>query len=158
MVTVKNKLGTSTLVSNDRLINIAYGIFSQFSVNNYVKELKSEKKRAEMIKIADEIKLMASSPSFKESTALEYANRIVDIGTEASDDYTMNVDKYAELMEYLAERNGKELFGFSFGENFKFLDEYTKGIQKGRTYRIGAPSNLGKTQLSYSFINALIDQ
>ena len=158
LVTVKNKLGTSTLVSNDRLINIAYGIFSQFSVNNYVKELKSEKKRAEMIKIADEIKLMASSPSFKESTALEYANRIVDIGTEASDDYTMNVDKYAELMEYLAERNGKELFGFSFGENFKFLDEYTKGIQKGRTYRIGAPSNLGKTQLSYSFINALIDQ
>ncbi len=50
------------------------------------------------------------------------------------------------------------MFGYSWGANFKFLDTYTKGIQKGRTYRIGAPSNTGKSQLAYGVINSLVAQ
>lgn len=60
--------------------------------------------------------------------------------------------------EYLAERCGKELFGYSWGPKFGFLDKYTKGIQKGRTYRIGAVSNLGKTQFAYNICVSLMEQ
>lgn len=62
------------------------------------------------------------------------------------------------LADKIAELDGKELYWYSFGSEFKFLDSATKGIQKWKTYRIGAPSNTWKTQFAYSVINNLLAQ
>lgn len=62
------------------------------------------------------------------------------------------------LIEQIAENDWKHLFGYSFWDNFKFLDDATKGLRKGKTYRIWAPSNVWKSQLIYSVINNLLKQ
>lgn len=63
-----------------------------------------------------------------------------------------------ELAEQIAANDWKTLFWFSFWENLKFLDDATKGLRPWKTYRIGAPSNVGKSQLMYSVINNLLKQ
>jgi replicative DNA helicase len=83
---------------------------------------------------------------------------LISLSTGDVSKYSINESSYSDLCEYLESRKGKDLFGYSFGPQFGFLDEYTKGLQKGRTYRIGAPSNAGKTQLSYSFVNSFLAQ
>jgi replicative DNA helicase len=63
-----------------------------------------------------------------------------------------------QLAQQIADNDWKTLFGFSFWDNFKFLDDATKWLRRGKTYRIGAPSNVGKSQLMYSVINNLLKQ
>ncbi len=88
----------------------------------------------------------------------EAANKILSMIGTGGAKYGVDGETYEDWCEYLKEREGKDLFGYSWGANFKFLDTYTKGIQKGRTYRIGAPSNTGKSQLAYGVINSLVAQ
>ena len=78
----------------------------------------------------------------------------------------MSVDKGSRTIdedifsyqEWLLERQGKSVFGYSWGESLKWLDESTDGIQRKKTYRIGANSNVGKTQLVYNIIVSLLKQ
>ena len=61
------------------------------------------------------------------------------------------------LMEKaIAENRGKDLIGRSWWNSF--LDQYTKWIRKGKTYRIASPSGVGKTNLLYPTIKSLIEQ
>lgn len=91
---------------------------------------------------------------------LSYGQDLISLATNWMGNWGRGFDmRHAHnLADKIAELDWKELYWFSFGNEFKFLDSATKGIQKGKTYRIGAPSNTGKTQFAYSVINNLLAQ
>lgn len=62
-----------------------------------------------------------------------------------------------QYQEWLEERS-KPGSSWSWGPSFQWLDQHTDGIQKKKTYRIGANSNVGKTQFVYNVILALLAQ
>lgn len=61
-------------------------------------------------------------------------------------------------LEYIEENKKKEweLIGWSWWN--EWLDKNTRGIRRGKTYRIGAPSGVGKTNLVYQTIISLVEQ
>lgn len=48
------------------------------------------------------------------------------------------------------------MLGWSWG--IPWLDEKTKGIRKSKTYRIGSPSGVGKSNLVYQITDSLLKQ
>lgn len=94
------------------------------------------------------------------ASLLKYAERLVKLAQESWWATAKWLDKedINSLYEFVCENQGKELYGFSWWINFRELDRITKGIRKGKTYRIGAPSNTWKSQLVYTIINNLLAQ
>lgn len=159
LLTVRQELIDSwKSVANSRLIQIANSSFTSSNASAYAVKLKEEGKRVEILRIADELKFQAETWTPSTDAVFSFANRLLNFNTVDKGKYEVGFEAYENLTNYLDERRGKDLFGWSFGKGFEFLDKYTKGIQKGKTYRIGAPSNEGKTQLTYSMINACLSQ
>jgi len=159
LVTVREKMkALGSVMENSELIALTNIDHSSANIWSYVNYVRAESKRFEVMRISEEMRLRAQSGDFSADSMFEAANKILSlIGTWGAK-YGVDGETYEDWCEYLKEREGKDLFGFSWGSNLKFLDTYTKGIQKGRTYRIGAPSNTGKSQLAYGVINSLVAQ
>lgn len=159
MVTVASKLkekwwfewlwGNSFIVSLDRMISSSNAQF-------YAERIKKETKRVEMSKIRDKMTMIIESELPIEDNCFELSSAILGL-QETKHTSTMD-DLLTQTLEYIADRQGKELFWYSFGSSLSFLDKYTRGIQKHTTTRIGAPSNVGKSQLSYNIANSILSQ
>lgn len=159
LLTVKNELDASKSgIQNSYLINVANSIYTSTNFASYCKKMREEHKRAEVVRLASELQFRAEGGNISSDVIFDYSNRLLNFSTGGTDKYEVGVEAYESLTQYLDERKGKDLFGYSFGKGFEFIDKYTRGIQKGKTYRIGAPSNEGKTQLTYSMINSVLSQ
>lgn len=143
---------------NQKLISLVELPVSQSSILHYANKIKSESKRVEIMKVAKDLSYRAEAWLVEPSDIITYADKLIDINT------SMNWSEYSldsiieDTMGYILSRNWKKLFGHSFWENLSFFDTFTKWIQKWRTYRLGAVSNLGKSQLAYNMIVNLLDQ
>lgn len=144
-------------MNNIYLSDICCWDFSYHNLRKYESLVKewSRKIRAQKIvdKVLDDTERSASS-------LLKYWQELIEIATNSMGNWARWFDiAHAHwLANKIAELDGKDLHGYSFGSEFKFLDFNTKWIQKGKSYRIGAPSNTWKTQFAYSIINNLIAQ
>lgn len=144
-------------VTNQKLLELTNWVYSLYHQEHYASLLKNNTKKIELSKIASKIMLYAENSDKINWEVFDFANELLSLNTMSEDNYNIDNDIFW-LMSYLEERKWKDLFWYSWWENLQFLDKYTKWIQKGRTYRIWAPSNLWKTWLSYNIINWLIKQ
>lgn len=121
-----------------------------------IEEYKAFLRNKKVIKLGNDLMIKGSS-SINNGDIISYANTLLETIESSTKDYSIE-ENVEGLQSYLENRKGKELFGYSFGDEFSFLDKATRGVQQWRTYRIGALSNFGKTQLIYWVINNLISQ
>lgn len=161
LLTVREALNDKWLLErigwNLFLADLTNETFTSANIVQYADIVKSKSSLRKLIQISDEIKLYANGSENINIWIYNFAEKILDIKVETDDDKSIDKDIYA-LMWYLEERKGKELFWWSWWENLKFLDKYTKWIRKKKTYRLWAWSNVWKTQFTYWIINNLLKQ
>jgi replicative DNA helicase len=63
-----------------------------------------------------------------------------------------------DTLDYIELIKWKDLIWYSFGSQFGWLDSCTGWMQRGKIYRIGWPSNVGKSWLLYNFLISLLSQ
>lgn len=143
-------------ITSLELWELATWVFTSTSLPSYKKSLKEYRRKREQVKLADElINLSDGEPA----TILEYSDRLRRVSMIwAKDDSSVKYDDVTEAYNMVTSRMGKALYGYSWWDNLSFLDEFTKWIIKKRVYRIGAPSNVGKTQFLYNVIANLLAQ
>jgi replicative DNA helicase len=157
IVQIVNKF-TSDGYEQSYVTHILNNYFSTINIDNYVKKYKEFLGKRDVLKIGNELMIKACSNSLSSWDIMKYANNLLEtISSSANTSYDIG-DNINNLYDYLEERKWKELFGYSFGGEFQFLDKATRWIQQWRTYRVGALSNMGKTQWVYGVINNLISQ
>lgn len=145
-------------ITNKELIGLTELANSYVQMPSLLRRLNDILRKESAISIAQEIELHAMSWDISNDTIFKMADKLLSTISSDSSKYDVGNNSLDDLDAYLEDRKGKTLFGYSFWEKFSMVDNCTKGIQKWRTYRIGAPSNLGKTQMAYNFINSLIKQ
>ena len=163
LVTIRSKLESQwNLIKaggQKRILEIADGIYTTTNIQSYIKDIKKESRRISTLSKLEEIRTKGYDDKMDEGEVFELASQIIaNVWDEGADWCTVDEGKIGELYHYLWERQGKDLFGYSFGPQFSFIDKMTMGVQPRRTYRLGAPSNVGKTQISYSWINSFLAQ
>lgn len=161
MMTIRESLSNTNeleaIGGNQSLIDIVETQHSLDSMAYYVWKIRQESRRIETVKIATQIMRAWENGNVESADVIWFADKLLSLNNLESSAYSLG-SIIEDTMWYIESRQGKELFWWSFGTNLKFLDQYTKGIQKWRTYRIGAVSNLGKSQLSYNIIVNLLEQ
>lgn len=161
MLTVSNRLSEQWTLDivwwNLSLVDLTNATSTSAHYEQYVGVLQEERKRVQLYQIAQEMMIFASDTKKVNWEVFNYSKRLMDLNTMWEKQYDIDSQIYG-LMDYLSKRKDKELFWYSWWEPFKFLDEASKWIQKGICYRIGAPSNTGKTQMVYTLINNLMKQ
>lgn len=130
--------------------------FTVANVPQYIKTLKEFRRKREWLKIALEITHFADWDPAK---MVDYANKLSIASTIWMDgEDSVSYDDVNSAYEQIVSRFWKSLYWYSWWKDFQFLDEFTKGIMKKKVYRIGAPSNTGKTQFIYDIIPDLLEQ
>lgn len=144
-------------VEQKEVLELMSGWVTSISLNpNYITRYKEFLSKKRVLKISNDLMLKACS-TLSTGDILKSTNDLIETISESNSSYSIG-DNVENLLTYIDDRKWKDLFGYSFWEEFSFLDKATRWIQAGRTYRIGAPSNMGKTQMIYWIINNLISQ
>ncbi len=135
------KIDTTSLID---YVNSACKDYEFMSVINVLKWLN---RKVEVEKVVEKIQIDTERSS---SSLISYAEELIRIASVWGDK-SSSVDKsdVEALYTEISEKVGKDLFGYSWWENLKFLDKNTRWIQKGITYRIGGASNVGKAMPLY---------
>ena len=155
MITVFNQVKDSW-ISISTITEYWTWIWSIASINSYLKTLKELRRKREAIKIGNEIIHLSE---WDPSKLINYANKLQIASTIGMEwESSVSYDDVTAAYEQIIGRYGKKLYGYSWGPDFEFLDEVTKGIVKKRVYRIWAPSNTWKTQFIYNIIPSLLEQ
>lgn len=131
-------------------------VWTVASLPSYMKSLKELRRKREAIKIGNEISQLSD---WDPSRMIDFAAKLQmasTIGMEG--EASVSYDDVTAAYEQIISRFWKKLYGYSWWEDFGFLDDVTKGIVKKRVYRIWAPSNTGKTQFVYNIIPSLLEQ
>ena len=164
LLTVRTYLDDRDLLEqvggNEKLISLADSIFHAANIEQYAKIVRNKFLRRQAIQAASSIDRMARDDEATNDDVFSWINTVVNSLSMMSVDKgsrTIDEDIFS-YQEWLLERQGKSVFGYSWWENLKWLDESTDGIQRKKTYRIGANSNVGKTQLVYNIIVSLLKQ
>lgn len=131
-------------------------VFTSANIDYYVKQLKELRRSREAIKIWDAL-LSGENDKWKILMMSEKLAEIASIGSQWSDGNIVH-DDVNSAYELMIERMWKKVWGYSWGKQFQFLDEYTRWIMKKQVVRIGAPSGVGKTQFVYNIIPELMTQ
>lgn len=133
------------------------GNYNSHNTKKYEFAVKDNKRKRDVERL---IQQLDSDDTKDASTLLKMGQQLIGLATSSwwLSNKGISDSSIETLIEQIAENDWKHLFGYSFWDNFKFLDDATKGLRKGKTYRIGAPSNVGKSQLMYSVINNLLKQ
>jgi len=125
-----------------------------------IEELRSLYKKREVILEARRIENRAFTSNDIDEDIINSFDKINNIlmewGSKATD-----VEENIKMLEEYIEANkstDSDLIWWSWWEELKFLDFHTRWIRKWKTYRIGAPSWVGKTNLVYQTIHSLIEQ
>lgn len=149
--------GFSKQIDNQMLSDLITWDFWYASFRKYEMMIKDNSRKIAAQKVVDKVMWDTERSA---GQLLAYWQELIAIATNSAWNATKGFDmRHAHnLADKIAELDGKDLFGYSFWHEFKFLDRATKWIQKGKTYRIGAPSNTGKSQFAYSIINNLLAQ
>lgn len=131
-----------------------------FSLHNKSRYEFAVKDNFQKIQVERLLTDMKSDETRDSASLLKYAEKLVKLAQESgwATAKWLDRDDINSLYEFICENQWKDLYWFSWGVNFRELDRITKGIRKGKTYRIGAPSNTGKSQLVYTIINNLLAQ
>lgn len=143
---------------NDKLLtDLATWDFYYHNLRKYESMVKENALKIATQKIVDRI--MGDSER-SAANILKYWQELIELSTNWMGNWArwFDISHAHWLADKIAELDGKELYWYSFGEEFKFLDFATKWVQKWKIYRIGAPSNTWKTQFAYSVINNLLAQ
>jgi len=132
----------------------------KFSLHNKSRYEFAVKDNYQKIQVERLIGEMKGNDSRDWASLLKYAERLVKLAQESWGATAKWLDKedINSLYEFVCSNQWKELYWFSWWMNFRELDRITKGIRKGKTYRIWAPSNTWKSQLVYTIINNLLAQ
>lgn len=144
-------------IDNKFLCDLMNWDFSYANLRKYESIVKENSLKISTQKIVD--KIMSDSER-SAANILKYWQELIELSTNGMGNGARGFDmSHAHgLADKIAELDWKELYWYSFGNEFKFLDLATKWVQKGKTYRVWAPSNTGKTQFMYSVINNLLEQ
>ena len=164
ILTVRNYLDDRGMLEqawwNAKLIALTEGFFTSSNIEQYAKVVRNKYLRRAIIKTGADLQLLwwQDDDNIEDvfSCVGATVNKLTALHTiknlQTIDD---DVETYQEWLE---ERTGKRIFWFSWGSNLEWLDENTDWIQRKKTYRIGANSNVGKTQLIYNIICSLLKQ
>ena len=144
-------------IDNKYLCDLMNGEFVYTNLRKYESIVKENALKIATQRVVDRI--MEDSER-SAASILKYWQELIELSTNwmGNGARWFDMQHAHNLADKIAELDGRELYWYSFGEEFKFLDSATKWVQKGKTYRIGAPSNTWKTQFAYSVINNLLAQ
>lgn len=160
VVSVSSKMNEDTLKRigwMTRFIELTESANS-YSWKTYSKTIEELYKRRELIKQANVLLNVADSWEDVESAVEKCFTNINNVLIEGWKN-VVDLEKWIEdAKEYIEENKKKdwELIGWSWWNDW--LDKNTRGIRRGKTYRIGAPSGVGKTNLVYQTIVSLVEQ
>ena len=126
-----------------------------YNFDSHSQQLAELYKRREIIKEAERLKKLWLSWDIDTGTE-DIIKSINSILSEWRSLATSSEENIEKLKTHIEQNKGKDMLGYSFWVSF--LDKHTKGIRKGKTYRIGSPSGVGKTNLIYQIINSLMSQ
>ena len=113
-------------------------------------------KRREIIKQWDKIIKSGQKSETFEDDIEEFMwkfSSILSWGKSLSTSSEENVEKLKKLIQ---ENKGKDMLWWSWW--IPWLDNKTKGIRNSKTYRIGSPSGVGKSNLVYHITDSLLTQ
>lgn len=85
-----------------------------------------------------------------------FASKLIDVSASSLSKKSNLEDDLEMFYKQISSNYWKKLLWYSSW--LEFLDIHTRWFQKGRQYRIGAPSNTGKTTLAYNIIPSLLEQ
>lgn len=161
MVTVSDEIKNRKLSDidwfrNQNICDYSTWIFTTAWVTQYIKTIKSHSRSRKAQRIGDKLLYLSDlSPE----NILELSQELSQVASIwFSKDESVSYDDVTSAYEQVTSRFGKSLYGFSFWQQFSFMDENTKWLQRKMVYRIGAPSNTGKTQFVYNIIPELLQQ
>lgn len=138
------------------IAELAEGNFVSSSLSQYKASLKDYRRKREQYLIAHELATLSDGTP---AAILDYSERLRSIAMiGAKDNSSIQYDDVNDAYEMVCDRVGKSLYWYSWWKNFEFLDQFTKGIIKSRVYRIGAWSNIWKSQFIYNVIVNLLEQ
>lgn len=144
-------------IDNKYLCDLMNGEFVYSNLRKYESIVKENALKIATQRVVD--KIMEDSER-SAASILKYWQELIELSTNwmGNGARWFDMQHAHNLADKIAELDGRELYWYSFWSEFKFLDLATKWVQKGKTYRIGAPSNTWKTQFAYSVINNLLAQ
>lgn len=143
-------------ISPETIWELMTWTWTSTSLPDYIKQLKKYRRMRESIRVWEEI---ASLSDWEPSKLMEYSEKLAQVSAIWAEwSSSVSNEDVTSAYEQITSRFWKELYWYSWWEDFKFFDEITKWILKKRVYRIWAPSNTGKTQLVYNLIPQLLEQ
>ncbi len=144
-------------IDNKYLCDLMIWDFTYMNLRKYESIVKENALKIATQKVVDRI---MDDSERSAASILKYWQELIELSTNWMGNWARWFDmKYAHsLADKISALDGKELYWYSFGSEFQFLDFATKWVQLGKSYRIGAPSNTWKTQFAYSVINNLLAQ
>lgn len=159
LVTIKNKLEKKWKLEDiggmNRLVEATEDAVS-YHWESYSDAIERNYKNREIVKLSQ--KLSKVNVETLEDTVEEVMSGINEIMMEGKSKTTSTEENIEKLENHIEENRGKKLIWWSWWEWLGWLDNATKWIRKGKTYRIGAPSWVGKSNLVYQVENGLIKQ
>lgn len=159
LITIKNQLEKKWLL--DKIGWMSYIVdltadASSFNWETYFRQLELMYKQREIIKQARILEANAYDWTNLDNTIMQTFENINSVLIQWKVLSTKMDDNIALLDTHIEESKSKKLFWYSWWN--KFLDQATGWIRKSKTYRIGAPSWVGKTNLVYQTIKHLLEQ
>ena len=143
-------------LSNQYIGDLVTWTFTPSNLTHYINDLKELRRAREVAKIWDKL-LIWERDRDKIMEAVRELEKVANIGSESSS-WNIEFDDVSSAYDLMCERMGKKVWGYSWGRQFSFLDEYTRGIIKKQVVRVWAPSGVGKTQFAYNIIPELMNQ
>lgn len=137
------------------LVELTESVTHSSNWKTHAKTLEKLYKQRELLKIAYGLVTNAYKDNY-EDLVEKAMSSITDVLSEWQAKATDVEDNISLVLEHIEKNKGTELRGYSWGNSF--LDKFTWGIQKSKTYRIGAPSGVWKTNLIYNLVPALLEQ
>ena len=126
------------------------------NITQYAKQLAELYKKRSVIKEWIRMQEIGYNSTDLETDIGEVYNTINNTLSQGKSHTTSLTDNIESVKAFIEKNKGKSLIWWSWG--LGWLDWVTKWIQKSKTYRIGAPSWVGKTNLMYQTIRSLLEQ
>ncbi len=127
-----------------------------FNWQSYSTTLQTCYKQREIAKIASNLLARADDDEGYEDVVETTMTKLSSVLLEGSSKATTTEDNIQLLESYIKDNQSRDLIGWSWWN--EWLDHYTLWVRRGKTYRIGAPSWVGKTNLIYGTIVSLLEQ
>ena len=138
------------------LVEMTNWIFHLSNLHSYIKKLRGEFKRVEFMKITQKMSVLSKAWEILSDSIFQISNELLALSSQ--EEKNRMDDLIYEVQDTITQNKGKKIVWYSWGKWLEFLDHITSGIVKKRIYRVGAPSNVGKSQMIYSVINSLVQQ